>query len=157
MRFLGRRRKETPLQDDVVSILSTRADGGEVKLTVKLEGKTWEELSSFMKEHAFFKVGDVLSQLFAYGVTEREGIDVESRRMEMMALGTKYAALKFQAYTLFNDNRAITMALSIRLRENKNLRKKAEDSGLISPRREPWDDWSSGDLDYFYKRYLHGR
>jgi hypothetical protein len=147
-------KKAPPPQEDLVSILERDTDGTKVKLRVKLQGKTWEDLSNFIREHAFLRASDVLSRLFEYGVTQREGIDLEARRSEIMALGSRHAAMRFEASKLCSDNAAMTMALSIGLEENRRIRKLAEARGLIQPCKEPWDDWNKDDVEYFYSRYL---
>lgn len=156
MWFLGHgngKKAESP-PTDVLCILERVSDGDKMKLRVKLQGKVWEDVSNFMKNHGFYKAGEVLSLLFEYGVTEREGIDIEARRSEMMALGSRYAAMRFEASKLCSDNSAMTMALSMGLEENRRLRKEAEARGLIEPVTEPWDSWNGEQREYFYKRYL---
>ena len=81
--------------------------------------------------------------------------DVERRRLELCSLSSKYAAMKFEAYQLFNDNRAPSMALSTMLPENRRLRKLAAERSLGPYRQEPWDDWSQEDIDRFHKKYVY--
>lgn len=156
--ILGKSRKRKPPEDlDTVSILGVRRREKSVRLIARFEGKTWKELSRFAREKGYVKREELLSILFSYGVSEREGVDIEKHHSEMFALGGKYSAMKFQAYELFTDNRALTLALSSTLPDNRRLRRLAEEQGLIPAKKEEWDDWSQEAIDGFYKRYLFVR
>lgn len=156
--ILGRPRKGEPPEDaDTVSILGVRRHAKSVKLTVRFEGKTWKELSRFAREKGHVRREEFLSLLFSYGVSDREGIDIGKRRSEMFALGGSYSTVRFQAYELFTDNRALTLALSSTLSDNRRLRRLAEEQGLAPPKKEEWDDWSRATIDGFYQRYLFVR
>jgi hypothetical protein len=157
MGFLSVRKRKPRTEADVVSILDRRTDGTTVKLVVKFEGKTWEELSSFMREQGFFREGDGLSLLFEYGVSEKEGIDIEKRHSEMMVISGRHSGMHFDAYTLFKRNQALAIALPVMLSDNRRLRKQAEERRLISSRRETWDDWDKETVNGFQRRYVFGR
>ena len=139
---------------DTHAILAVSNSGDSVRITARFEGKTWEKVSNFARQMGYTAMKEVLPILFSYGVTEKEGVDIEKRRSEMFALGGKYAALKFEAYQFFTDNRALTMTLSWMLRENKRLRKLAEEKGLMASIGEEWDSWDQEKIDSFYKKYL---
>jgi len=155
IKFLPRKRKKVVVEEtDMVDVINVEKAKEVVKLTVKFDGKIWMELANFLKEKGFVRKGDGLSLLFAYGVSEREGIDIEKRRAEMIAIGSRHAVMKFKAFSLFDYNRALTIGLSVMLRENRRLREKAEEFGLISPIREAWDNWNQDVIDGFYKKYV---
>jgi len=157
MGFLSVRKRKPRTEAGEVSILDKKTDATTVKLTVKFEGKTWEELSGFMHEKGFFKESDGLSLLFEYGVSEKEGIDIEKRHSEMMVISSRHSGMNFDAYTLFKRNQALAIALSVMLSDNRRLRKQAEERGLISSRRETWDDWDQAMVDGLRRRYVFGR
>jgi len=142
---------------DTHAILAVSNSGDSVRIAARFEGKTWEQVSNFARQMGYTVMKEVLPILFSYGVTEKEGVDIEKRRSEMFALGGKYAALKFEAYQIFADNRALTMTLSWMLRENKRLRKLAEEKGLMAAKGEEWDSWDQEKIDSFYKKYLFVR
>jgi len=155
---LPRVKKRTPQTEaDVVNILDRKTNGTTVKLIVKFEGKTWNELSRFLNEKGCVRTGDGLSLLFDYGVSEREGIDIEKRHSEMMVVSSRHAGLHFDAYTLFKRNQALAIALPATLPDNRRLMRQAEERGLISPSREVWDDWDQATLEAFQRRYVFGR
>lgn len=155
--FPGVRKKTPQTEADIVSILDRKTDGTTVKLTVKFEGKTWKELSRFLNEKGFFRESDGLSLLFEYGVSEREGIDIEKRHSEMMVISSRHAGMHFDAYTLFKRNQTLAIALPAMLPDNRRLRKQAEERGLISSRKEVWDDWDQATVEGFQWRYVFGR
>lgn len=155
--FGNARNRKQPEDVDTIGILAVSNHGESVKLTVRFEGRTWKELSKFAKEKGYVKREELLALLFSYGVSEREGVDIEKRHSEMFALGGSYSAMKFQSYELFTDNRALTLALSSTLPENKKLRRLAEERGLIRPKKEEWDDWNQEAIDGYYKRYVFVR
>ncbi|MDE1852772.1 MAG: hypothetical protein KGI38_03370 [Thaumarchaeota archaeon] len=153
--IFGNGRNKRPAEDvDTIGILGVANLGKSVKLTAKFEGKTWKQLSKFAREKGYVKREELLSLLFSYGVSGREGVDIEKRHSEIFALGGKYSSMKFQAYELFTDNRAHTMALSSMLPDNRRLRKLAVERGLAPTKKEEWDDWNQEAIDGFYKRYL---
>ncbi|HUI85561.1 MAG TPA: hypothetical protein VLY21_00200 [Nitrososphaerales archaeon] len=155
MGFFGNRRKRAPpAEADAAKVLDHRTSDSTVTVAAKFEGKIWRELSSFLKEKGVAKYSDGISLLFAYGVTEREGIDLEKRRSELMALGSRYAAMRFKTYTLFDQNRALSIALAVMLTENKELRRRAAERGLIPHTTEPWDGWTHETVSEFHGRYL---
>lgn len=148
--------RKTKLAEDVdtISVLSVRNHGESVELTAKFEGKTWKELSKFGREKGYVRREELLSLLFAYGVSQKEGVDIEKRHSEMFILGGKYSSMKFQAYELFADNRALTLKLSTMLPDNKRMRKQAEEKGLVPAKKEEWDGWDHDSIDSFYKKYV---
>lgn len=147
----GRRRTE---EVDTHSILGISNTDKLVDVTARFEGRTWKEVSRFARQMGYTVMKELLPILFSYGVTDEEGVDIEKRRMELFSLGSKYAAMKFEAYQLFADNRALTMALSTMLPENKTLRKSAAEKGLVPAVHEEWDDWAQDTIDSFYKKYV---
>lgn len=156
--FLQNRKKEVLAQEaDVIEILEVKTTETAVRLIVRFGGKTWRELRDFVRQKGFVRAGDGLSLLLAYGLSEREGIDIEKRHAEMMAIGSRYAAMSFEAYTLFDRNRALTTALSVILPENRRLRREAEELGLIPASAEVWDSWDQQKVSDFYKRYVFVR
>ena len=98
---------------------------------------------------------ELIPILLSYGVSDEVGADIERRRPELYALGGKYAAMRFQAYQLFNDNRALAMALSTMLPENRRLRRLAAERGIIPQVQEKWDGWTQEDIDRFYQKYVY--
>ena len=140
---------------DVHSILEARVMGESVKITARFEGRTWQQITDFARRMGYTDMKELIPILFSYGVSEKEGADVERRRLELYSLGSKYAAMKFEAYQLFNDNRALSMALSTMLPENRRLRKLAAERSLGPYRQESWDDWSQEDIDRFHKKYVY--
>ncbi|MDG7016551.1 MAG: hypothetical protein JRM82_04155 [Nitrososphaerota archaeon] len=153
--IFGNGRKNRPAEDvDTVSVLEVKNHGESVRLTAKFEGKTWKELLKFAKEKGYVKREELLSLLFSYGVSEREGVDIEKRHSEMFVLGGKYSSMKFQAYELFTDNRALTLKLSTMLPDNRKLRRLAEEEGLMTEKKEEWDGWDQEKVDGFYKKYV---
>ena len=153
----GRRKKALDDDVDIVSVLGVKSHGKSVKLIARFEGKTWKELSKFAREKGYVKREELLSLLFSYGMSEREGVDIEKRHSEMFVIGGRYSAMKFQAYELITDNRALTMALSSTLPDNRRLRRLAQEKGLIPPKKEEWDGWNQEAIDSFYKRYVFGK
>jgi hypothetical protein len=153
-----RPRKER-LLDEVrtVSLSLVRPRQGSVAVAARLDGETWKEVAKFAREKGYFRMNEILSLLFSYGVSDREGVDVKKRRSEMIELGRKYSAMRFRAHELFSDNQALTMALSTMLRDNRRLRKLAEEKGLIPAGKEEWDEWNEELLDGFYRRYVFVR
>lgn len=149
-RTKGRQEAE---ERDTHSILAAVNSGDTVKITARFEGKTWKEISNFARQKGY-TAKDLLPVLFSYGVTEKEGVDVEKRRSEMFILSGKYSAMRFEAYQIFTDDRALTMALSTMLPENKKLRKLAEEMQLIQETKEEWDSWDQEKVDGFYKKYV---
>jgi len=155
IQVLGDKRGKRPVGDvDMVSITSVIDNGDQVRIKASFKGGTWNKLTRFGREKGYTSMKELLPTLFAFGVTEREGVDIEKRRSEVFVLGGKYAAMKFEAYRRFADNRALTMALSSMLPENKRLRKLAAQKGLAVMKKEDWDDWDQGTIDSYYKKYL---
>lgn len=153
--IFGNGRDRKPAEGtDIISVLAVRNHSESVKLTARFEGKTWRELTKFGKEKGFVKREELLSLLFSYGVSDREGVDTEKRHSEMLVLGGKYSSMKFQAYELFTDNRALTLALSTMLPDNRRLRRLAEEKRLITEKEEEWDGWDQERVDGFYKKYV---
>jgi len=155
--FLGVRERKPRTETDTVNIRDRKTEDTTVKLTVEFEGKTWRELSDFMRSQGFIRESDGLSLLFEYGVSEREGIDIEKRHSEMMAISGRYSGMHFDAYTLFKRNQALVIALPAMLPDNRRLRKEAEERGLIPSRRETWDDWDHETVDGFQRKYVYVR
>jgi hypothetical protein len=157
LRIFGTVRKNQHVEADTHSILGVSNFGDSVKIVARFEGETWKELSNFARQMGYSVMKELLPILFSYGVTDREGVDIEERRSEMFALGSKYAALKFEAYQLFADNRVLSMALSTMLPENRRLRKLAEERGLLPANTEEWDSWDQEKIDDFYEKYVFVR
>ncbi len=155
-RFFGAARGRQPGEEvDVHSILEARTSGGSVRITARFEGRTWQQAVGFARRMGYSDMKELLPMLFSYGVSDEEGADIEGRRPELYALGRKYAAMKFEAYRLFNDNRALSMALSTLLPENRRLRRLAAERGLLPQTREEWDEWAQEDVDRFYQKYVY--
>jgi hypothetical protein len=152
--FGGGRKKESVEEVDNVSLLAVRSHENAIKIAAKFEGKTWMELSKFAREKGYVRREELLSLLFTYGVSEREGVDNKKRHSEMFTIGGKYASMKFEAYRLFNDNKALALKLSAMVPDNRRLRKDAAERGLILDRREEWDDWDQEVIDRFYRWYV---
>ncbi|MDG6920927.1 MAG: hypothetical protein JRN59_05300 [Nitrososphaerota archaeon] len=152
--FSSAKGKQHPAEVDTHSIIEVGNSEESVKITARFEGKTWKEISSFARQMGYTAMKELLPILFSYGVTDEEGVDIEKRRSEMFALGGRYAAMKFESYQLFSDNRALSMALSTMLPENKKLRKLLAEKGLTPAKHEQWDDWAQDEIDSFYKKYV---
>ncbi|MDE1853967.1 MAG: hypothetical protein KGI38_09540 [Thaumarchaeota archaeon] len=155
--FGGKQREQRIKEVDVVSILGVNDSGDTVRVVAKFRGQTWNLVSEFAQEKGYEVKKELLSMLFSYGVAEVESVEVEKRRSEMFVLGRKYAAMRFETYQLFSDNKALTMALPSLLAENKRLRERAEGKGLVAAKKEEWDDWSRETIDSFYKKYVFVR
>lgn len=146
-----------PQDIDRVEILGVERDGDSVMLTAKFEGMTWNKLKSFAAEKGYVKHEELLSLLFSYGLSPSEGVDIQKRHAESAALGARYSAMKFEAYRLFTDNRAMTIALSSMLSENKALRAQAHERGVLQGPDEVWDHWNTEEIDSLYMRYVFVR
>ena len=146
--------RQHPAEVDTHSIIEVGNSEESIKITARFEGKTWEEISGFARRMGYTAMKELLPILFSYGVTNEEGVDIEKRRSEMFALGGRYAAMKFESYQLFSDNRALSMALSTMLPENKKLRKLVAEKGLAPAKHEQWDDWTQDKIDSFYQKYV---
>jgi hypothetical protein len=158
LRVFGNRHRKRPADEiDMVRITSVNDNGDPVKIKASFKGKTLNEVTKFAREKGYTMMKELLPILFSYGVTEREGVDIEKRRLEVFVLGGKYAAMTFEAYQQFADNRALTMALSSMLPENKRLRELAEQKGLAVIKKEDWDDWNQEKIDSYYKKYVFVR
>lgn len=148
----GKRRRG---EVDTHSILEVRVSEESVKITARFEGRTWQQVVDFARRMGYTDMKELIPILLSYGVSDEVGADIERRRPELYALGGKYAAMRFQAYQLFNDNRALAMALSTMLPENRRLRRLAAERGIIPQVQEKWDGWTQEDIDRFYQKYVY--
>lgn len=156
--IFGSGRKDRQAEDvDTVAVLEVNNHGESVRVTAKFEGKTWKDLLRFAKDKGYVKREELLSLLFSYGVSGREGVDMEKRHAEMFALGGRYSSMRFRAYELFTDNRILTLGLSSTLPDNKRLRRLAEEKGLTTGKEEEWDSWDREKVDSFYNKYVFVR
>jgi hypothetical protein len=74
---------------------------------------------------------------------------------EARHLWGEYAIMKFQAYELFTENKAMVMRLPNMLYENKLLKRRLKTKGLqkFIPKSE-WDNWNQLRIDSFYHKYV---
>lgn len=156
--FLGKEgNKASGEAVDTVAIIAVRSRGESTMVTVRFEGRIWRELTGFADEKGYVKREDLLSLLFAYGMSDREGVDMKKRHSEMAAIGGRYASMKFRAYELFADNCAMTIALAATLSENIKLRAEAQEKGLRQEKEEAWDSWGQEEIDGLYRRYVFAK
>lgn len=153
-RVFGARVGPPEEEPDVHEVLAVERSGDSVKITARFEGKSWRDISSFARGLGYIDAKEALPILFSYGVSEKKGVDIEKRRREIFAVSGSYAAMKFEAYQLFADNRALSMALSTMLPENKRLRELVRRKGLPVPDDEEWSRWDQGKVDSFHAKYV---
>lgn len=113
-----------------------------------LEGDVLKSIRTFMKEMGIGDMNSALSALVRYGVS-----DEPTERIEAWAISSKYAATRFRAFILFEENKALVAGLSAALSENRRLKKELKKRGIQVP-RDVWDEWDDSSVNQMLDKYL---
>jgi hypothetical protein len=148
-----------PHQHDLIAALEAIESREKVHLKVVIPYETAKELSHFLKEKGILE-SQGIPLLIQYGLSNESEEEIERLKNEMKSeearrLWGEYAIMKFQAYELFTENKAMVMRLPNMLYENKLLKRRLKTKGLqkFIPKSE-WDNWNQLSIDSFYRKYI---
>jgi hypothetical protein len=148
-----------PHQNDLIAALEAVESREKVHIKIAIPYETAKELSRFLKEKGILE-SQGIPLLIWYGLSNESEEEIERLKNEMKSeearhLWGEYAIMKFQAYELFMENKAMVMRLPNMLYENKLLKRRLKGKGLqkFIPKSE-WDNWNQLRIDSFYRKYV---
>jgi len=148
-----------PHQNDLISALEAIESREKVHIKIAIPYETAKELSRFLKEKGILE-SQGIPLLIWYGLSNESEEEIEMLKNEMKSeearhLWGEYAIIKFQAYELFMENKAMVMRLPNILDENKSLKRRLKTKGFqkFIPKNE-WDNWNKLRIDNFYRKYI---
>jgi hypothetical protein len=132
----------------LIRIERVSSNGSGISIDALLDGDVLKSVKAFMKEMGMGEIESVLSALVRYGAS-----DQPLERAEAGPISSRYAAARFRAFTLFQENRALVAGLSAALSENRRLKRELEKRGFSVP-HDVWDEWSDSNIEQMLNRYL---
>lgn len=97
-----------------------------------------------------------MALLLEFGLSEVNQEELERNGKNMREIS--YAALKFKCYELYKQNQAIVFGLRVHVQENKALKKKIAEKGImVDGKEDEWELWDDEHLDVLYNRYVFNK
>jgi len=148
----SQRRSITPFLED----LEAR---DKVCLNVTIPVTEAENINKLLKEKGLSQKNGI-PLLIQYGLSDETEEELEKLRLEKnskagYSLTSRSAAMHFQTYQYFMENKRLTIKLNIMLSENRSMKKRLENEDLQNrvPKDE-WDNWDKARVDEFYRKYV---
>lgn len=152
------RRTEDAAAGPPVSVESKIVEEGVVSLEVSFAGDYWEKVETFLRQ----KIGhpterekaDAIAMILEYGAP-KENAAREWTMTEKFAIGAEHASLKFRMFECFQENKAISIGLTVNLGLDRSLKRQVAElrGGEAVPHNE-WDSWGDAKVSEYQNRYL---
>jgi len=157
--FRHRKQSSQSQSRNLKAFLEDAETRDKVRLSVTIPDSEAESFRKFLSEKGLSQSYGI-PLLMQYALSDENEEELEKLRLEKdskvgRSLYSEYAAMNFQAYEYFMENKRITMKLNLLLSENHSLKKRLEDEGLQNcVFKDEWDDWDKARVDEFFDKYV---
>jgi hypothetical protein len=148
-------------RNDLISALEAIESHEKVRMRIAIPYEAAEKVKRFLKEKGILE-SQGIPLLIKYGLSDESEEELERLKNGMKSknaqkLWGEYTVIKFKAYEYFMENKAMVMALSNMLYENRLLKRRLKMKGLqkLIP-KDGWDNWDESVVDGYYHKYVFG-